>query len=71
MSEASSCPGEATNLCFAPMSRVSTSLARQKQDVDGRDKPGHDGNEGKGKRARSNFFNRIKLIWAVQSYLQK
>ena len=37
----------------------------------GRGWPGHDGNEGKGKRARSNFFNRIKLIWAVQSYLQK
>src|SRR3954454_19665173 len=31
-----SCPGEATKLCFAPMSRVSTSwLCFRKKDVDG------------------------------------
>jgi hypothetical protein len=36
-------PGEATKLCFAPMSRPSTSFfGQQSQDVDHRDKPGDD-----------------------------
>jgi hypothetical protein len=48
---ASSWPGEATKLCFAPMSRPSTSFLVQQsrrsitltsEDVDHRDKPGDD-----------------------------
>src|SRR3954447_13395724 len=37
-------PAEATKLCFAPMSRPSTSFSciRDGKDVDARDKPGHD-----------------------------
>jgi len=37
--------GEATKLCFAPMSRPSMFYRHQKKDVDGRDKPGHDGED--------------------------
>jgi penicillin-binding protein 1C len=40
----SSCPGKSAKRVFAQMSRASTSaLGREEEDVDGRDKPGHDG----------------------------
>ena len=40
----SSCPGKSAKRVFAQMSRASTtSFVDEKQDVDGRDKPGHDG----------------------------
>src|SRR3954452_8827827 len=39
----SSWPCEATKLCFAPTSRPSTFFSVTGQDVDARDKPGHDG----------------------------
>jgi hypothetical protein len=38
----SSWPCEATKLCFAPTSRPSTFFSVTTQDVDARDKPGHD-----------------------------
>src|SRR4051812_41687969 len=45
VSTGSSWPGKSAKRVFAQMSRASTSFLRwRKQDVDGRDKPGHDGN---------------------------
>jgi hypothetical protein len=41
----SSCPGKSAKRVFAQMCRASPSLfAPRVEDVDGRDKPGHDGN---------------------------
>jgi penicillin-binding protein 1C len=39
----SSCPGKSTKRVFAQMSRASTSFLSDAKNVDGRDKPGHDG----------------------------
>ena len=39
----SSCPGKSAKRVFAQMSRASTSVRPNREDVDGRDKPGHDG----------------------------
>ncbi len=38
----SSCPGKSAKRVFAQMCRASTTFASDKDDVDGRDKPGHD-----------------------------
>jgi penicillin-binding protein 1C len=38
-----SCPGKSAKRVFAQMSRASTSVSVTEEDVDGRDKPGHDG----------------------------
>ena len=45
-------PGEATKLCFAPMSRPSTCFCAASKDVDTRHKAGHDG-DGAVRRLRS------------------
>jgi penicillin-binding protein 1C len=37
-----SCPGKSAKRVFAQMSQPSTSILERKEDVDGRDKPGHD-----------------------------
>ncbi len=42
----SSCRGKSAKRVFAQMSRASTSFAATGEDVDGRDKPGHDGTKG-------------------------
>ena len=48
-----SCPGKSAKRVFAQMTRASTtSLVEGRQDVDGRDKPGHDGGRG----GRRRFF---------------
>jgi penicillin-binding protein 1C len=39
----SSCPGKSAKRVFAQMSRASTTIVAREKDVDGRDKPGHDG----------------------------
>jgi len=39
-----SCPAESAKRVFALERRASTSFLSTKQDVDGRDKPGHDEN---------------------------
>ena len=39
----SSCPGKSAKRVFAQMSRASTPFGADGEDVDGRDKPGHDG----------------------------
>jgi penicillin-binding protein 1C len=41
--QTASCPGESAKRVFAQASRVSTPFASADKDVDGRDKPGHDG----------------------------
>ena len=38
-----SCPGKSAKRVFAQMTRASTTFAVADKDVDGRDKPGHDG----------------------------
>jgi hypothetical protein len=48
----SSWPCEATKLCFAPTSRPSTFFSVTTQDVDARDKPGHDGGASTARRRR-------------------
>src|SRR5438094_6951363 len=42
----SSCPGKSAKRVFAQMSRASTPLGSNHEDVDGRAKPGHDGGGG-------------------------
>ena len=42
----SSCPGKSAKRVFAQMTRASTTFAATEEDVDGRDKPGHDGGGG-------------------------
>jgi penicillin-binding protein 1C len=44
-----SCPGKSAKRVFAQMTRASTTFAVADKDVDGRDKPGHDGG-GRGRR---------------------
>jgi penicillin-binding protein 1C len=39
----SSCPDKSAKRVFAQMTRASTTCVAEKEDVDGRDKPGHDG----------------------------
>src|SRR5437763_1017260 len=43
----SSCPGKSAKRVFAQMSRASTPLGLNHEDVDGRAKPGHDGGSGR------------------------
>ena len=42
----SSCPGKSAKRVFAQMTRASTPVVAGQKDVDGRDKPGHDGGGG-------------------------
>jgi len=45
----SSCPGKSAKRVFAQTSRASTHFGAAGKDVDGRDKPGHDGGQSRGR----------------------
>jgi len=53
----SSCPGKSAKRVFAQMTRASTTVVAEEKNVDGRDKPGHDG----GGRRRAIRFAAIAL----------
>jgi penicillin-binding protein 1C len=57
-SQTSSCPGKSAKRVFAQRSRASTPFAASDEDVDGRDKPGHD---GVGKRRAIRFAAAVAI----------
>jgi penicillin-binding protein 1C len=63
----SSCPGKSARRVFAQMSRASTDLVAASKNVDGRDRPGHDGAKGRGFRVLSAAA--LMLILAISGFV--
>ena len=57
----SSCPGKSAKRVFAQVTRPSTTFVAGSEDVDGRDKPGHDGG-GKRRFLRIAAFSAVALV---------
>jgi penicillin-binding protein 1C len=58
----SPCPGKSAKRVFAQMSRASTDFGAAGKNVDGRDRPGHDGARGGGHRLLSIFALAVILV---------
>src|SRR4051812_41365759 len=63
----SSCPGKSAKRVFAQMSRASTDCGAVGKNVDGRDKPGHDGARGRGLRVVSALA--LSLILTIVAFV--